>query len=92
VFGRRAWVEFRNESHPDTIGETTLTLKPASGAEQSRVFSWTDSVKANLEAFADAAERRAPYPFTASQKLETVAVIEAAVISAATGQATTVAS
>jgi len=86
VFGSKAWVEVRNHTHPDTLGPTTLTLCRAGGAPQSRRFEWTDTVRANLEAFADAALNGAPYPFSDAQKIANIAVLEALCESADAGR------
>jgi predicted dehydrogenase len=86
VFGSEAWVEVRNETHPDTPGRSTLTLCRAGGAPESRDYAWTDTVRANLEAFADAIEGRAPYPVTATEMLANIAVLEALCESARSGR------
>jgi predicted dehydrogenase len=86
VFGSKAWVEVRNDTHPDTPGPTTLTLCRVGGTPESRRFEWTDTVRANLEAFADAIEGRAPYPFSDAQKIASIAVLEALCESAQTGR------
>jgi predicted dehydrogenase len=86
VFGSKAWVEARNDTHPDTPGSTTLTLCRAGGAPECRRFEWTDTVRANLEAFADAIEDRAPYPFSDAQKIANIAVLEALCESASAGR------
>jgi predicted dehydrogenase len=85
VFGSQAWVEVRNDTHPDTSGPTTLTLCRAGGTPESRRFEWTDTVRANLEAFAAAALGRARYPFTDDEKVANIAVLEALCQSAETG-------
>lgn len=87
VFGSDAWVEFRNASHPDTVGTTTLFVQRTSAPLETRVYEWTDTVRANLEAFADAAVNGVAYPIPADQKLANIAFLEAVVKSAATGQA-----
>jgi predicted dehydrogenase len=86
VFGSKAWVEVRNDSHPDTPGPTTLTLCRAGGAPESCRFEWTDTVRANLEAFADAIEGRGAYPFTDAELIANIAVLEALCESAHTGR------
>lgn len=77
VFGSKAWVEVRNETHPDTPGPSTLTLCRAGGSPESRSFEWTDTVRANLEAFADAVLGRGVYPFTDAQMIGNIAVLDA---------------
>jgi predicted dehydrogenase len=86
VFGSEAWVEVRNDSHPDTPGPATLSLCRSGGAPESRRFAWTDTVRANLEAFADATLGRSAYPFTDAEMLANVAVLEALCESADTGR------
>ena len=77
VFGTEAWVEARNHTHPDTPGPTTLTIQHKDGRREVREFEWTDTVRANLEAFARAIETGAPYVFTDEQKIGNIAVLEA---------------
>jgi predicted dehydrogenase len=77
VFGSEAWVEARSQTHPDTPGVTTLTYRNRSGHEEVVEFQWEDTVRANLEAFADAIETGAGYPFTDAQKIANIAVLEA---------------
>lgn len=85
VFGSKAWVEVNNETHPDTPGPATLTLQVTGQDPKISVFDWTDSVKANFEAFADAVRGKADYPFTDFQKIENIAVLEAVARSADSG-------
>ena len=84
VFGSQAWVEVRNHTHPDTPGPTTLTVEYRDGRRESRDYEWTDTVRANLESFARAAEGKGDYIFTDAQKIGNVAVLEAVCRSAAT--------
>jgi predicted dehydrogenase len=86
VFGSKAWVEVRNDTHPDTLGNATLVHQEANQEPRVEVFEWTDSVRANLEAFAAAIRGERPYPFTDAQKIENIAVLEAITRSARTGQ------
>jgi predicted dehydrogenase len=83
VFGSQAWVEVRNETHPDTPGPATLTLRQRDGRHETIEYAWTDAVRANLEAFARAAEGKGSYPFTDEQKIANIAALEAICRSAA---------
>jgi predicted dehydrogenase len=83
VFGSKAWVEVRNETHPDTPGPSTLTLQHAGGRREVREYEWVDTVRANVEAFAQAASGGAPYAFTDEEKIGNIAVLEAICRSAA---------
>jgi predicted dehydrogenase len=77
VFGTEAWVEARNHTHPDTPGPTTLTIQHKDGRREVRDYEWTDTVRANLEAFAASIETGAPYMFTEEQMIGNIAVLEA---------------
>jgi predicted dehydrogenase len=84
VFGSEAWVEVINHTHPDTPGPVTLTVQHRDGRRESRDYEWTDTVRANLESFARAAEGKGDYIFTDAQKIGNVAVLEAVTRSVAT--------
>jgi predicted dehydrogenase len=84
AFGSGAWVEVVNHTHPDTPGPVTLTVQHRDGRRESRDYEWTDTVRANLESFARAAEGKGDYIFTDAQKIGNVAVLEAVCRSAAT--------
>ena len=90
VFGSDAWVEARDSAHPDAAGVTKLTLHKNDGEEETREFTSIDTVRINLEAFADAAMGGATYPNTAAQKLHNIAVLEAICTSVDTGKPETV--
>ncbi len=84
VMGARGWAEIRNETHPDTPGPATLTVQARGGDCRVESFAWENATLLNLLAFADAVQGRADYPFTDSQKVANVAVLEAVARSAAT--------
>ena len=86
VFGSDGWVEALSEVHPGQDGITRLTVSRTGEDRQVQELLYTDTVLMNLEAFADAVDDRAPYPFTREEKLGNVAVMEAIVESARTGQ------
>jgi predicted dehydrogenase len=83
IFGSDAWVEVRNHTHPDTVGPTTLTVQYKDGRKESRDYEWVDTVKMNLENFANAITGKAPYIFTDEQKVANIATLEAICRSAA---------
>jgi len=71
VFGRKGSAE--------ALGDTELVLR-MSGAPVRRVmFPPVAALRAELEAFADAVEGRAPYPIPTDQMLATVAAFEATI-------------
>ena len=86
VFGSDAWVEARDTAHPDAQGVTALTVYRSDREPEIREFTSIDTVRMNLEAFAEAAMGGAPYPNTAAQKLHNIAVLEAICTSADTGK------
>ena len=49
-------------------------------------FAWTDTVVANLEAFAAAIEGGASYPFTDQELVHNIEVLEAIKVSAESGE------
>ena len=85
VFGSEAWVEVRNETHPDTPGPSTLVLQHRDGRTETRRYEWVDTVRMNVETFARALEGGAPYPFTDAEKIGNIAVLEAICRSAQSG-------
>ncbi len=86
VFGSEAFVEMRNETHPDTPGPTTLTVQYRDGRCEVQTYAWVDTVRANLEAFAAAIATGAPYMFTDAQRVGNIAVLEAVCQSIATNR------
>jgi predicted dehydrogenase len=77
VFGSEAWVEVRNDTHPDTPGPSHLTLQHRDGRRETRTYQWVDTVRANLETFARAIAGGERYPFTDAQKVGNIAILEA---------------
>lgn len=78
VFGNRKWVEIINDTHPDTPGGLTrMTISETGKEPEVRTYEWTDTVVANLTAFARACRGEAPYPFTHRQMIHNIEVLEA---------------
>lgn len=69
AFGRHASAE--------VVGRTELILRKSGAKPQHLSFPPVDSVRVNLDAFADAVAGRAPYPIATSEMLATVAAFEA---------------
>jgi predicted dehydrogenase len=63
-----------------------LTVNRTGEARTVRELAYVDTVKINLEAFADAVAGIAPYPISAEEKLGNIAVMEAVIRSARTGR------
>ncbi len=86
VYGSKGWVEVRDKTHPEHPTGWTFT-KVVRGAEKTvKEYPPAPNVLANLEAFADAAEGRAPYPVPQSQMIANISALEAIFKSAASGQ------
>lgn len=84
VFGSRRWVEVINATHPDTPGGTVELTVQESGAEPVlEHYPWTDAVRANVEAFADAVDGRAPYPVSHDEIVHNIELLSAIERSAA---------
>jgi predicted dehydrogenase len=69
AFGRNASAE--------ALGRTQLVLRRSGADPRHLTFPAGDSVRTNLEAFADAVAGRAPYPIPMSEMLATVAAFDA---------------
>jgi predicted dehydrogenase len=86
VFGSTAWVEARNETHPDTPGVTHLTVCRKGAQPETTTYDWVDTVRANFECFADAITGDGDYIFTDAQKMQNVQVLEAICTSVANNE------
>ena len=69
AFGRRGSAE--------ALGRTELVLRRSGAEPQRSILPPIDSVRVNLEAFADAVADGTPYPIPTSEMLDTVAAFEA---------------
>lgn len=86
IYGSEGWAEVRDKAHPESPEGWTLTVVRRGQERVVREFAPAQAVRANLEAFADAALGRAAYPMTPAEKLGTVAALEAVFRSAVSGQ------
>jgi len=86
VFGSDAWVEARDTAHPDSDGETHLTLFRSEGDQETKTFKSIDTVRLNIDAFAEAAATGTPYPIPNEHKLQNIATLEAIFESATSGK------
>jgi len=85
VYGTRGWVEVRDKSHPQDPKGWTLTTCLEAGKIETADYPAALAVRANLEAFAEAAAGGAPYPIPQEQMVWNIAALEAIVQSAASG-------
>ena len=80
VFGSRKWIEVRNPDHPDVPDIQAEVTEMETGREASKSrFPWTDSVVANLEAFAAAVSGEAEYPIRTDDMVHNIEVLEAVI-------------
>jgi predicted dehydrogenase len=86
VYGNKGWVEVRDKAHPEAPEGWILTVKRRNSQPQSVSFPPAKAVLANLEAFADAATGRAPYPVPQDQMIANVCALEAVFRSAESGK------
>jgi len=70
---------FGTKGNAEVLGETELVLRMSGRPPERRQLAPVDSLHAELEAFADAAEGRAPFPVTPEQMLDTVTAFESVV-------------
>ena len=85
VYCNKGWIEVRDKSHPEAPEGWVLTQCLRGGKRSSVEFPPADNVLANLEAFADAAEGRSPYPVPQEQMIANICALEAIFRSAQTG-------
>ena len=67
---------FGTEGNAEALGETGLVLRLKGKATETRSFEPLDSIRAELDAFADAAMGRAPYPITPEEMVIAVTAFE----------------
>ena len=70
----------------EAVGENELVLRMAGARPERLALETVDTLRVELEAFADAIEGRAPYPVTTAQMIDAVAAMEAINRSIATGE------
>ena len=85
VYCNKGWVEVRDKTHPEAPEGWVLTKVVRGGERTVTEYAPAPNVLANLEAFADAAEGRAPYPVPQSQMIANISALEAIFQSAASG-------
>lgn len=86
VYCSAGWIEVRDKTHPEAPTGWTLTRCVRGGAREVTEFPPAPNVLANLEAFADAAQGRTPYPVPQSQMIANISALEAIFESARTGR------
>ena len=85
VYGSMGWAEVRDKTHPEAPEGWTLTTCLRGGPALSVEMAPAPAVLHNLEAFADAALGRRPYPVPRDQMIANVSALEAIFRSAQSG-------
>jgi predicted dehydrogenase len=80
---------FGTDGNVENHDQTELTLRLNGQPIERRSVPDVDTLRLELETFADAVEGRAPYPLPYDQMIDTVAVFEAITRSVANGGRTT---
>jgi predicted dehydrogenase len=78
---------FGKDASAEAVGPTTLTIRRTDALPEVLTFSPVDSLRAELEAFADAVTGVTPYPIPPRQMIDCVAALEAAILSFHSGEA-----
>ena len=85
VYGSKGWVEVRDKAHPEAPEGWVLTVQERNKPRAARDYPPAKAVLSNLEAFADAAAGRAPYPVPQAQMIANISALEAVFKSAKSG-------
>jgi predicted dehydrogenase len=86
LYGSAGWAEVRDKAHPEAPAGWTLTLCRSGGHPETVDYAPATAVRANLEAFADAALGRAPYSVPQAEMIANIAALEAIFRSAESGR------
>ena len=76
---------FGDEGSVEAIGETETILRTRGGKAERREFPKVDSLRVEVDAFADAIAGSAPYPITPAEMVSTIAAFEAIIRSMESG-------
>jgi len=77
---------FGDDASVEALGETELVARSRGGKVERREFARVDSILAEFDAFADAVARRAPFPITPEEMVNTIAAFDAIIRSMETGK------
>jgi len=86
LYGNQGWAEVRDKAHPESPQGWTLTRSLRGKEKQVEDYPAAKAVLANLEAFADAVAKRAPYPVPQHEMIANVSALEAVFRSVKSGR------
>jgi predicted dehydrogenase len=82
LIGDQGWVEVQEGGNVDKGTPSILVHCGPDGERATREYAYSNTVRANFEAWADAVEGRVPYRFTTEQLLDNIRILDAATRSA----------
>ncbi len=85
IFGDRGWIENREISNVDVPDPATLVWRGMDDEIRTQTYKMTETVKLNIESWADAVMGKAPYRFTNQEILHNVQILETIVRSIESG-------
>ena len=85
VYGNKGWVEIFDKAHPQAPEGWVVKKATHESPVQTIEYPAVSMVRANLEAFADAAAGRAPYPVSHEEMIANISAFEAIGKSAESG-------
>ncbi len=91
VYGTKGWIEIRDKAHVESPNGWVVTRAWAGGPIEVSEVPPAEPVRDNLVAFARAVRGEAPYPITGQELIDNIALLEAIIASAATGNVQTLA-
>ena len=77
---------FGDVASAEALGETQVVVRSRGGKVEVRDFPKVDSLRAELDAFADAVSGRVSYPIKPQEMVDVVAAFEAIIRSMETGK------
>jgi predicted dehydrogenase len=86
VFGTKGWIEIRDKAHVEAPDGWVITSAWAGTPITIRELGPAEPVRDNLIAFADAVRGRLDYPISGSDMINNIALLEAIIISARSGE------
>jgi len=86
LYGNKGWAEVRDKAHPELPQGWVLTRSQRGSEKKFVEYPPAKAVLANLEAFADAAAKRVPYPVPQDQMIANVSALEAVFRSVKSGK------
>jgi predicted dehydrogenase len=91
VFGTRGWIDIRDKAHVESPDGWVVTRTSTGMPIETSHVPAAEPVRDNLVAFAHAVRGQSAYPIKGAEMIENIALLEAIVASAQTGQVVNVA-